>query len=199
MPLAPVSNGCSQPEKPAPKSLVPIRSLRLTHVTFKESKPLCRGTSAADKKGPQWRAVGHCNCDPLANSGSVEATRRELVSLDPAKTVHSMHSFANALFLQQKTCARAICTPWPVKGGLAQVFCCDFNDLYPLCTLCNRFRDVCAAPAPHSHSVALRRFCRAISSCKACGSGNRVSFSLGTSPQTSYRAARPGRSSRLTK
>src|SRR5215469_13493018 len=45
MPLAPVSNGCSQPEKPAPKWLVPIRSLRLTHVTFKESKPLCRGTS----------------------------------------------------------------------------------------------------------------------------------------------------------
>ena len=35
-------------DKPAPKWLVPIRSLRLTQVTFKESKPLCRDTSAFD-------------------------------------------------------------------------------------------------------------------------------------------------------
>jgi hypothetical protein len=49
---APASHGCSQPKRPAPKWAGPIRSLRPTQARFKESKPLCSGTSRrASKKG----------------------------------------------------------------------------------------------------------------------------------------------------
>ena len=43
---APASNGCSQPKRPAPKWAEPIRKPQANSGQFKESKPLCRGTSA---------------------------------------------------------------------------------------------------------------------------------------------------------